>query len=156
MNTVAQLLANKKHWNEGDFGTNRIERVHTVSQGTTILEAAHLMNEHHVGSLVVVGTFGEMDGIISERDILTRVVTTERNPSTTLVREVMTQDVVSCEPSSTLGEVRRIMKDQHIRHLPVVDDGTLMGMISIGDLNAASNADLSIEVKAMREYISSG
>lgn len=156
MHTVSQLLANKKHWTEGDFGTQRIERVHTIPQGSSVLDAALLMNENHIGSLVVVDNFGDMVGIISERDILTRIVTTQRNPIATQVGDIMTDDVVHCDPSTTLNEVRRIMTDRHIRHIPVLDNGSLMGMISIGDLNAASNADLTIEVNAMRDYITSG
>lgn len=156
MHTVSQLLASKKHWNEGDFGAHRIERVLKVSQSTSVLDAAKLMNRHRVGSLIVTDTFGDMSGIISERDILTRVVTNERDPSATSVGDVMTHEVISCELSTTLDEVRKVMVDQRIRHIPVIDEGTLSGMISIGDLNAASNANLTIEVKAMREYITSG
>ncbi len=153
MHSVSQLLANKKHWNEGDFGTQRIERVHAIGQAASVLEAARLMNEHRIGSLVVTDPFGELVGIISERDILTRVVTAQRDPTTTQVGDVMTRNVISCCPETSLSDVRRIMTLQHIRHLPVVDDGSLVGMISIGDLNAAMNAELSIEVKAMRQYI---
>ncbi len=155
MHTVSQLLANKKHWNEGDHGADRIENVHTVSDRTSVLDAARLMNEQHVGSLIVTGINGGMVGIITERDILTRVVTTERNPCTTHVADTMTHDVVSCDPSTTLTELRQVMRDRHIRHVPVIDKGNLVGMISIGDLNAASNVDLSITVKAMQDYITS-
>lgn len=153
MRSVAQLLANKKDWTEGDFGSQRIERVHSVANGASALEAAQLMNEHHVGALVVVDTFAEMVGIITERDILTRIVTTQRDPSTTQVGTIMTAEVISCDSATQLSDVRKVMRERRIRHIPVIDEGSLVGMVSIGDLNAASNADMSIEVKAMREYI---
>jgi len=155
MHTVAHLLANKKHWDESHYDTHRIARVRTVQLGASALEAARLMNEHHVGALLVTDTFGELLGIISERDILTRVVTTELDPHNTRVSDVMTRDVISCESGVRLVEVRQIMKERHIRHVPVIDNGELVGMVSIGDLNAATNIDLSIEVKSMREYITS-
>ncbi len=153
MHSVSQLLTNKKHWNETDFGTQCIKSVHAIGQAASVLEAARLMNEHRIGSLVVTDPFGELVGIISERDILVRVVTAQRDPTTTQIRDVMTRNVISCCPETSLNDVRRIMTLQHIRHLPVVDNGSLVGMISIGDLNAAMNAELSIEVKAMRQYI---
>jgi CBS domain-containing protein len=155
MHTVAHLLANKKHWNEHHYDTNRIDRIHTVGQGESVLEAARLMNEHHVGALLVTDTFGITIGIISERDILTRVVTAELEPAITHVGDVMTRDVIHCSSSHRLVEVRQIMKESRIRHLPVIDDGDILGMVSIGDLNAATNIDLSIEVKSMRQYITS-
>jgi len=156
MNTVSHLIANKRHWNEGDHGTHRIERVLTVSQGASVLDSALLMNQHRVGSLIVVDTFSEVVGIITERDILTQIVAAQRNPIGTRVGDIMTHDVMHCDPTNTLNEVRKIMTDRRIRHLPVIDNGALVGMISIGDLNAASNADLTIEVNAMREYITNG
>jgi len=153
MNTVAQLLANKKHWNEGDHGNSRIERLHTIAQSASTLDAARLMNEHHVGSLIVTDTFNKIAGIITERDILTRIVTAQLDPATTQVAKAMTTDVIHCTPESSLTEVRHLMTDCKIRHIPVTNNDELVGMISIGDLNAASNADLTIEVKTMRQYI---
>ena len=156
MRTVSQLLTNKQNWADGDFGTHRIERVQTIPQGANILEGARKMNEHHVGSLVVLDPFDRMIGIISERDILTRVVADQRDPVSTLIQDVMTRDVVSCDAQTPLTQVRSIMSEQRIRHIPVLEDGSLIGMISIGDLNAACNAELNIEVKSMREYITQG
>lgn len=156
MKTVAQLLAHKKHWNEGDHGVSRIERVHTVAQTSSTLDAAKLMNEHHVGSLVVLDSSNKIAGIITERDILTRIVTAELSPSATQVAGVMTKEVISCTPETSLTEARHLMSDCRVRHIPVTDAGSLVGMISIGDLNAASNADLTIEVKSMRQYITTG
>ena len=156
MLTVSQLLENKRNWNEGDFGSNRIERVRTISQSCSVLDAARLMNEHHIGSLIVIDGFDDMVGIITERDILTRVIAEERGPGDTQISQVMTRQVISCSLSTKLSMVRSMMSDQRVRHIPVIEQGSIRGMVSIGDLNVANNADLSIEVKSMRDYITSG
>ncbi len=156
MHTVSQLLNNKEHWNENDSIQQRIERVHTITQCTTVLDAATMMNEHRVGALIVKDTFGDIVGIISERDILTRVVAAEKSPSSTTVDDVMTKQLISCKLDTTLAQARQLMTQQRIRHVPVIDSGVLEGMISIGDLNAAANNDLNIEGKAMRDYIANG
>jgi len=160
MKTVAQLLANKKNWNEGDHGNNRIEHIQTIAQTASILDAANAMNEHHIGSLIVMDSSNKLAGIITERDILTRVVTAQLDPKTTQVAKAMTTKVISCTTETSLDEARHLMTDCRIRHIPVIDhtknDQSLAGMISIGDLNAATNADLSIEVKTMRQYITTG
>lgn len=155
MQTISQLLAKKKDWQPGDH--NRVEHVQTIVLGETILDAANAMNQHRIGSLVVVDTLGKVAGIITERDILTRVVTARLDPATTQVSKAMTTNVISCTPETSLTEARHLMSDCKIRHIPVVDDDkNLVGLVSIGDLNAAANADLTIEVKAMRQYITTG
>ncbi len=157
MNTVAQLLANKQHWNEGDHGHQRIEHIQTIPQAASVLDAAKMMNEHHIGSLIVLDTLNNIAGIITERDILTRVVTQQLDPAKTQVSNAMTKEVIHCTPETTLTEARHLMTDCKIRHIPVINnDNQLLGMISIGDLNAAANADLTIEVKSMRQYITTG
>jgi CBS domain-containing protein len=156
MHTVSQLLNNKQHWNDEHYNAHRDERVYTIPQGSSILDAARMMNEHHIGSLIATDTFGDVSGIVSERDILTRVVASERSPTETIVSDVMTSDLISCTPATPIAQAKDMMRQKRIRHLPVIDNGSLVGMISIGDLNAASNADLTIEVKAMREYITQG
>lgn len=141
MYTVAELLKSK--------GTE----VHTIEPGRSVLEAARLMNLHRIGSLVV--TDGQrIVGIITERDILTRVVARERPPSTTPVLEVMTADVLTCEPSTSLSDLRTLMHQRRIRHIPVLDDaGRLAGMVSIGDLNAAKARNLSHTIHYLEAYI---
>ena len=157
MNTVAQLLANKQHWQESDHGSNRIEHIQTIPQAASVLDAAKMMNEHHIGSLIVLDTLNNIAGIITERDILTRVVTQQLDPAKTQVSKAMTKEVIHCTPETSLTEARHLMSDCKIRHIPVINnDNQLLGMISIGDLNAATNADLTIEVKTMRQYITTG
>ena len=125
----------------------------TAEEGMCVLDAVHRMNEHHIGSLVVVDC-GRVVGVFTERDVLRRIVGERRDPTHTLVGDVMTRKVVCCTPDTSLNEVQSIMKDRRIRHLPVVDDfGTLLGMLSMGDLNAWSLRDGQVTIQYLQEYI---
>jgi CBS domain-containing protein len=129
------------------------QTIHTISPEMTALAAAQKMNDLHIGSLVV--TEGQrLAGIITERDMLTRIVAGERPPSRTLVEHVMTRSVVSCGLDTVLGDVRGLMRERRIRHVPVVDEGRLVGMVSIGDLNAAETRTLSETITYLENYIS--
>lgn len=122
--TVRDILANKgRHMN-------------TVSPHANIFEAAVLMNEHKIGSLLVIQD-GRLIGILTERDILQRVVTEERDARQTTVGEIMTRDVICCRLHTEIEEARAVMRDSRIRHLPVMSqEDEVVGLISIGDLNA--------------------
>jgi CBS domain-containing protein len=125
----------------------------TIGPDTTVLDAAALMNERKIGSLVVVDE-GRIIGMFTERDVLTRVVVTRRDPTDTVVGEVMTTEVACCRPHTRLEEARGTLKNRRIRHIPVVDDDNrLCGMISIGDLNAFDAHSQEITIHLMEEYI---
>ena len=125
----------------------------SISPAATALDAAVLMNDHKVGSLVVMRT-GQLIGIVSERDILTRVVVPRIDPGQALVQDVMTTELVCCQLHTSLDEARGVMKNRRIRHLPVVDDARqLLGLISIGDLNAHEAHDHEFTIHILREYI---
>lgn len=109
------------------------QEVVRVECDATVLEAAERMNKHHIGALVVTEA-EKVVGIFTERDILNRVVARERNPSECTVREVMTSPVACCSPETTRAECRAVMRNRRIRHLPVVDEGKLVGIVSVGDL----------------------
>jgi CBS domain-containing protein len=127
--------------------------VQSVGPDASVLDAALLMNEHKIGSLVVMDG-GHIVGIITERDLLQRVIAQSRDPGNTLVREVMTAELVCCLPGSELDEVRGVMKNRRIRHVPVVDgERRLLGMISIGDLNAHLTHDQEVTIHVLTEYI---
>ena len=148
MHSVSQLIEAKP--------TNT---VHTIAQGRSVLEAAELMNQHRIGALIVTDTLGRIAGIITERDIMTRVVVNRLDPAQTLVHTVMTTDLVTCSPQTPIDHAREIMTKRAIRHIPITTPGdstTLHGLISIGDLNAAANHDLTIEVVSLRQYITQG
>ena len=107
--------------------------VHSVEATNTVLEAARLMNERRVGALVVVRG-DKVIGIFTERDILNRIVAQQRDPATTRVEEVMTTPVECVSPDASRAECRHIMREKRIRHLPVVENDRLVGIISIGDI----------------------
>jgi len=128
---------------------------HVLSIGpeATVLDAALLMNEHKVGSLLVMSG-GQLIGIITERDILHRVVVPRRDPGVTPVLDVMTTEVICCQPHTELDEARGVLKNRRIRHLPVVDEAKrLCGLISIGDLNAHEAHDYEYTIHVLHEYI---
>ena len=141
MSTVRDILAAKGN------------HIHAIEPGTTVLDAALLMNEHKIGSLLVLD--GErMAGILTERDILTRVVVERLDPSDTLVGNVMTTEVVCGRPYTSIDEARGVMKNRRLRHLPIMsDDGLLLGLISIGDLNAHETSSKEMTIHFLEEYI---
>lgn len=126
--------------------------VHTVAADATVHDAACLMNERHIGSLMVLDQ-DRIAGILTERDIMTRVVAASRVPEQTAVREVMTEDILSCTPGTRLSEARHVMREKRIRHLPVLEQGRLVGMISIGDLNIAENQQLEQTIHHMEDLL---
>lgn len=141
MATVRDILAIK--------GT----QVMTIGPQTNVLDAAVLMNGHKIGSLVVMSG-GEVIGMFTERDILTRIVVPCLDPSQTKVGQVMTTEVVCCQLHTKLDEARGVLKNRRIRHMPVVDESRrLLGLISIGDLNAHDTHDHELTIHILEEYI---
>ena len=136
-----------------DILTVKGRQVLSIGPSATVLDTALLMNDHKVGSLVVMSG-GEVIGIITERDILQRVVVYRLDPAETQVSEVMTTEVICCQLDTPLEEARGVLKNRRIRHLPVVDDfKRLCGMISIGDLNAHETHDHELTIHVLQEYI---
>lgn len=127
--------------------------VYTVTPDASVLDAARLMNEHRIGS-VMVAVDDRIAGIFTERDILTRIVAEQRSPSGTKVSEVMTSRILTCTPETSLDELRKVMRERRIRHIPVVDKGRLAGIVSIGDVNAAEEQTLVETITYLEAYIS--
>ena len=128
-------------------------QVFSISKNATVLNAAILMNDHRVGALVVIDE-GHIQGMFSERDVLRRIVAERRDPATTLVQDIMTREVVCCTPDTSIEEARGSMKNRRIRHLPVVDgDEQLVGLISIGDLNAHEATAQEQTIYLLHEYL---
>ena len=120
---------------------------------TTALDAARLMNDHHIGSLVVVSE-GRLIGIFTERDVMRRLVAAHRDPASTLVREVMTTPVACATPDTPTAELQATMREKRIRHLPVVEGGRVVGMISIGDLNRVEHEVQERTILYLEQYMS--
>ena len=145
MVTVAEILSRKG------------SRVVSAPPETSILDAAILMNQNRVGSLVVIDDpTGDIVGILSERDILTRLVAAEREPRRTAVRDIMTSPVVCCERTTSIDELRATMHGRRIRHIPVRDGQKLCGLVSIGDVNAWHADGLEQTVHALEDYVTRG
>lgn len=141
MANVASILAEKG------------SQVLTISKGATVLEAAKLMNEHKCGSLLVTEDT-QLQGIITERDVLSRVVAVSRDPAATPVLAVMTQEIAVCTPQTSIEEARTVMRNRRIRHLPVVDErDKLIGVVSIGDLNAHRLEGQEKTIHLLHEYL---
>jgi CBS domain-containing protein len=126
--------------------------VFSIGGGAKAMDGALLMNEHKIGALVVMDE-GRVIGMFTERDVLQRVVAERRDPADTIVEEVMTREVVYCSPDTSLEEARSAMKNRRIRHLPVVEDEKLVGLISIGDLNAHQANSQEQTIHQLHEYL---
>lgn len=127
--------------------------VHCVDACTTVLDAVRVMNERHVGSVLVTSN-NQVVGILTERDLLTRVLAHERDPRSTIVEDVMTRYLIWARDDSSVDDLRSIMRERRIRHIPVRDEaGNLRGMISQGDLNAYESESLAATVTSLEEYL---
>ncbi len=140
MATVRDILARK--------GSDII----SVAPGETALSAAQLMNDRGIGGLVVTDG-GRLAGIFTERDILRRVVAQRRDPATTRVGEVMTAPVIACSPDTSLEECAAMMTAKHIRHLPVVSEKGLSGVITIGDVLAFQVREQQTTIEYMHHFM---
>lgn len=127
-----------------------------IGPEATVLEAAKVMNARRIGALPVVAGDGALIGMFSERDVLTRVVAVEKAPSGTTVGEVMTSPVFTCAPATPLREVRAVMRERRIRHMPVVDETGLVGMLSIGDLSAEDARSMTQTISYLERYMYAG
>lgn len=126
--------------------------VSTITPERTVAEALRLLVEHGIGSLMVLEG-DETAGIITERDVLRL---TDRDPellATTRVEEVMTSDLIVAAPEDDLHRVMDVMTRNRVRHLPVVRDGSLQGIISIGDVVNALRRDAETENRHLKDYV---
>ena len=127
--------------------------VTTVSPSATLLDVANKLAAKRIGAIVVVGARGDVAGIISERDIIRALSEAGTECLTRPVSETMTRQVVACQETDTLDELMAMMTAKRFRHLPVVTDKALVGIISIGDVVKHHVAEVKMEATAMRDYI---
>jgi CBS domain-containing protein len=127
--------------------------VHSISAEATVQAAVVEMCRLKVGALVVLEQDRTPTGIISERDLLVRVLLKRRDPITTKVAEVMTRNLVSVEPGCTIHGAMSVMTHVRCRHLPVLAEGKVVGLISIGDLVREVSKDQAHELHMIREYV---
>jgi CBS domain-containing protein len=128
--------------------------VYSVGPGDTVYDALRLMADKNIGA-VVVRTDQQIDGIFSERDYARKVILLGKTSKETLVREIMTARVISVEPEWTADQCMALMTEKRIRHLPVVEQGRLIGVISIGDVVRAVVEEQRFTINSLERYITS-
>ncbi|MEK7704402.1 MAG: CBS domain-containing protein [Myxococcota bacterium] len=126
--------------------------VYSVPPDATVAEAVTAMNRHHVGAVMVTDRDRPV-GIFTERDVLRRVVGEGRDPARTRVTEVMTRELVAVRPSVTVAAAMAIITDKRCRHLPVVQDGELLGLVSSGDLTRWIGRGHEVQIQQLIEYV---
>ena len=142
MRTVRHLLESKA------------PEVFAIGPDEPVLEAIKLMAEKRIGALLVIQG-GRLVGIVSERDYARKVVLQGRSSATTPVSDIMTREVVRVGLTDTADHCMQMVTDKRIRHLPVVDGESVLGVISIGDLVKAVIEDQQVEIDQLQRYIAS-
>ncbi len=134
---------------------HRSGEVFRIAPTASIEQAASSMSEHNIGALFVEDDQGEILGIISERDIVLGIGKRGANLQEATVADLMTTDLIRCEPDNTVNEAMGMMTDRRVRHLPVFENDQLVGLVSIGDLVKYRIMEVQSEADAMRAYIAS-
>jgi CBS domain-containing protein len=127
----------------------------SITPDASVYEAVKLMADKAIGALLVLES-GKLVGIISERDCTRRVILKERAPKDTLVREIMTSNVITVRPNQTVEECMALVTAKRIRHLPVFADGQLIGIVSIGDLVKGIISEQEFTIQQLENYIKGG
>jgi CBS domain-containing protein len=142
MNSVAQILGSKPD-----------QTVYTMEPSASAHEAVRLMAQKNIGALVVV-ELGQVVGLVSERDYVRKLVLMGRSSTDTLLGDIMSSPVMYVRPNQTSDECMALMTQNRLRHLPVMADGQLMGLISIGDLVKATISEQQFIIEQLEHYIS--
>ena len=141
MKTVSEILRSKPD-----------QKVYSVSPVATVYDAVALMADKNIGALLIKDG-DDIVGVFTERDYARKVVLAERSSKTTPVRDVMTSPVLYVKPSSTNEECMALMTENRLRHLPVVDAGKLLGVVSIGDLVKDIISEQQFIIEQLEHYI---
>jgi CBS domain-containing protein len=135
---------------------NKGDNVVTASPDDTVATVAELLKRERIGAVIVTGAGGSVSGILSERDIVRAIPVKGAGLLESRVADLMTREVVTCAPDSDVDDVRKLMTEGRFRHVPVVVDGKLAGVISVGDVVKQRLDELEAEAGALRSYISTG
>lgn len=142
MKTLQQLLNNKKH-----------KEVISIAPHRPVFDALMVLAEYKIGALVVIQ--GEqLIGIFSERDYAREIVLKGRASKTTQISDVMTHNVICAKPSDTVEQAMSLMSEKRIRHLPIIENGKVIGVLSMGDLVKETIAYQQDLIKQLQSYIS--
>lgn len=143
MPKVAQVLESKNN-----------TALYTIHPEASVREAIAIMAEKNIGALVVTDRDNHVVGMLSERDYTHKVALKERSSRMTSVNEIMTAHVFTATPQSTVADCLQIMTDRHLRHLPVIENDVLTGLVSIGDLVKATMEEQRRLIQELQQYIS--
>jgi CBS domain-containing protein len=133
------------------------KRVETISASASIHDVVNTLNSHHIGALVVSSDGKRIDGIVSERDVVRAMPGKLDQLIGMHVRDIMTVDVHTCTPDTTVAELMKMMTEHRIRHVPVVDaEGALISIVSIGDVVKNRVGEMESENQALRDYVATG
>ncbi len=138
--TIQDILKKKGH------------QVYTIDAGASAREAVDLMNRHRIGALLVLDG-GKLHGIFTERDVLTRVLGKSSDLDRTTVREVATTSLIYTTSTESVENCMRLCTTKRCRHIPVIDEGRLVGLVSEGDLMAAEMEWRTTQLRYLEEYI---
>lgn len=130
--------------------------VHTVTPGTSVGQISQQLSTRRIGSVLVLDVEGAVVGIVSERDLVRAFASHGAAALELEARNVMTRDVVACDPDDSIDHVMGLMTRGRFRHLPVVRHGELLGLVSIGDVVKARLEEAHHEAEALRAYIVAG
>ena len=144
MNTVRKVLQAKPGF------------VWTIRPDATAYEALRVMADKDVGALLVQNSDGKLVGVFSERDYARKVILKGRSSKETLVSELMTDLVYYVSPGHTVNDCMALMTAKHIRHIPVMDEGSLVGIITIGDVVNSMISEQNITIRDLENYITGG
>lgn len=143
MKTAAQLVKLKSVQNQ---------QVHSIAPEQTVLEALQIMAEKNVGALPVIED-GQVVGVFSERDYARKMVLQGRSSVGTPVRTIMSAPVITADSQQSIERCMEVMTDSHLRHLPVLDNGQLIGLLSIGDLVKEAIVEQADLIRQLEHYI---
>jgi len=135
--------------------TDKGNRVATVKSSDLVSSATKMLKSERVGALVVSDDGTTIAGIISERDIV-RALANDPDVQTRTIASIMTSNVITCRTGDDVGELMKLMTEHRIRHIPVAENGNMIGIISIGDVVKHRLSELESEADAMRAYIATG
>ncbi len=139
---VSQILDSKGH------------AVYSVTSDYTVYDALKVMGEKNIGALPIIEN-GELKGIFSERDYARKIVLHNKSSKDTLVKDIMTSEVVTVNPNHTIDQCMELMSNRRIRHLPVVNEGTVVGLLSISDLVKVIIERQKETIEHLQSYIAS-
>lgn len=128
--------------------------VHSVTPDTTVYESLEKMSAKNVGSMLVMEN-ESLQGIFTERDYMKKIVLLGRSSKSTPAKDIMTTNPICVSPTDSAENALAIMSERHCRHLPVIDEGKIIGVVSIGDLVKKKISSMESEIKYLNDYITS-